>query len=93
MDINNTSRISFSLRGRDSSVLRAFVREVTLCETDVSNGFIMNQGYPYEIIFDDLSDGIIIMENLPMKVLISFQTLTGGRAVAVVRIIRSKNHY
>jgi hypothetical protein len=86
----NNDRISFSLKGRDSTVLRAFVREHLLTEIEVDSGFILVNNYPYQIVFDDLPDGIIIMENLPMNVLISFQTLTGGMAVAVVRIIRSQ---
>ena len=89
VNINN-DRISFSLKGRDSTVLRAFVREHLLTEDEVDSGCILVNNYPYQIVFDDLPDGIIIMENLPMNVLISFQTLIGGIAVAVIRIIRSQ---
>ena len=87
---HNGIRISFSLKGRDISVLRAFVREHWLTSQEVDDGFIIVNRYPYQILFDDLDDGIKIMENLPKKVLISFQTLTGGLAVAVIRIIRNR---
>ena len=86
---HNGARITFSLKGRDNSVLRAFVREHVLTSQEVDDGFIVINNYPYQILFDDLNDGIKIMENLPKKVLISFQTLTGGLAVAVIRIIRN----
>ena len=87
---HNGIRISFSLKGRDNSVLRAFVREHWLTSQEVDDGFIVINRYPYQILFDDLNDGIKIMESLPKKVLVSFQTLTGGLAVAVIRIIRNR---
>ena len=87
---HNGARITFSLKGRDSSILRAFVREHVLTSQEVDDGFIVINNYPYQILFDDLNDGIKIMESLPKKVLVSFQTLTGGLAVAVIRIIRNR---
>ena len=87
---HNGIRISFSLKGRDSSILRAFAREHVLTSQEVDDGFIVINNYPYQILFDDLNDGIKIMESLPKKVLVSFQTLTGGLAVAVIRIIRNR---
>ena len=86
---HNGARITFLLRGRDNAVLRAFVKELTLTYQEVDDGFIEVNKYPYQILFDDLNDGIKIMESLPKKVLVSFQTLTGGLAVAVIRIIRN----
>lgn len=83
--------ISFSLKGRDKEVLRAFIQEHILTEEEVSQGFIANRGFPYQICFDKLDDGIIIMENIPCKVLVSFQTLQGGLAYAVIRILKERN--
>ena len=83
--------ISFSLKGRDREVLRAFIQEHTITEEEISQGFIANRGFPYQICFDKLDDGIIIMENLPCKVLVSFQTLQGGLAYAVIRILKERN--
>lgn len=82
--------ISFSLRGRDKEVLRAFIKEHLLTSEEVDQGFIENRGFPYTICFDKLPDGLIILENLPVKVLVSFQTLQGGLAYAVVRILKEK---
>jgi len=82
--------ISFSLKGRDSEVLRAFIQEHTLTKEEVDSGFILNRGFPYTICFDKLDDGLIILENLPLNVLVSFQTLQGGLAYAVVRILKTK---
>jgi len=82
--------IKFSLRGRNSEVLRAFIQEHLLTDEEVDSGTVIKNNYPYTIVFDDIHDGITIMENLPCRVLVSFQTLIGGLAVAVVRIIRSQ---
>jgi hypothetical protein len=82
--------INFSLKGRDSEVLRAFIHEHTLTAEEVDSGFVLNRGFPYTIYFDKLDDGLIILENLPMKVLVSFQTLQGGLAYAVVRILKER---
>lgn len=85
--------ISFSLRGRDKEVLRAFIKEHLLTSEEVDQGFIENRGFPYTICFDKLQDGLIILENLPVlpvKVLVSFQTLQGGLAYAVVRILKER---
>lgn len=83
--------IKFSLKGRDSEVLRAFVRERLLMPEEVDSGFLTKNNYPYEIVFDKLDDGILIMENLPCKVLVSYQTLKGGRAFAVIRLLKERN--
>jgi len=82
--------IEFSLRGRGSEVLRAFIKEHTLTAEEVDSGVIINRKFPYTICFDKLDDGIIILEDLPMKVLVSFQTLRGGPAYAVVRILKER---
>lgn len=79
----------FSLSKRED-VLRAFVREHILTNEEIDSGAILVNSYPYEIVFDDIYDGITILENLPTNVLVSFQTLKGGAAYAVIRLIRSK---
>jgi hypothetical protein len=82
--------VKFSLKGRDSEVLRAFIQEHILTPEEVDSGVIVNRKFPYTICFDKLDDGLIILENLPMKVLVSFQTLQGGLAYAVVRILKER---
>jgi len=71
-------------------VLRAFLSEEVLTETDVENGFLKKNNYPYEIVFDTNEEGTKIIENLPAKVIVSFQTLLGGVSKAVVRLFRPK---
>lgn len=71
-------------------VLRAFLSEEILTETDVEKGFLLKNDYPYEIVFDSNEEGIKIIENLPAKVIVSFQTLLGGVSKAVVRLFKPK---
>ena len=82
--------VRFSLKNKSPEVLRAFLMEHTLSDEDITKGFLVRNNWNYQIKFDSLSDGVLILENLPCRVLVSFQTLQGGASFAVVRLIKSK---
>lgn len=71
-------------------ILRAFLSEEILSEKEISDGFLTKNNYPYEIVFDSNEEGVLILENLPAKVLVSFQTFQGGIPRAVVRLFKER---
>lgn len=80
--------IRFSLQNKSPEVLRAFLMEHRLTKEEVDQGFLVQRNWNYQIKFDSLTDGILILENLPCDVLISFQTLAGGASYAIIRLTR-----
>ena len=80
--------VRFALKNKIPEVLRAFLIEHTLPDEDITKGFLTRNNWNYQIKFDSLSDGVLILENLPCKVLVSFQTLQGGASFAVIRLIK-----
>ena len=81
--------IRFSLQNKSPEVLRAFLMEHRLTKEEVDQGFLVQRNWRYKIKFDSLTDGILILENLPCDVLVSFQTLAGGASYAVIRLTRT----
>jgi hypothetical protein len=77
--------VRFSIKN-NKNILRAFLAEKILSKEDVDRGTIYHQNYHYQIVFDNLVEGIKILENLPCAVLVSFQTHIGGAAYAVIRL-------
>ena len=74
------------MRGR-KEVLRAFLKNHLLSAADISTGFILSKGYPYRIVFEEshYQEALVLLENLPAEVIVSFQTFANGEAIAVVR--------
>ena len=83
--------VRFSLKNKSPEVLRAFLMEHLLTDEDITKGFLTRNNWNYQIKFDSLSDGVLILENLPCKLLVSFQTRQGGASFAVVRLIKKEN--
>ena len=76
----------FAVRGR-KEVLRAFLKNHLLSAADISSGFIPVKGYPYRIVFEEshYEEALVLLENLPVETIVSFQTFANGEAIAVVR--------
>lgn len=70
-------------------VLNCFLREHNLLESEIKEGSILNRDHPYRIIFDDRNEGLEILDNLPLKVLVSFQVFQGQETVAIIRKLRT----
>ena len=66
-------------------VLNCFLREHNLIESEIKDGSILNRNHPYRIIFDSQTEGLEILSQLPLKVLVSFQVFQGGETIAIIR--------
>lgn len=71
------------------NVLNCFLREHNLLESEIRDGSILNRNHPYRIIFDNQDEGLEILDNLPMKVLVSFQLFQGQETVAIIRKLKT----
>ena len=70
------------------NVLNCFLREHNLLESEIREGSILNRNHPYRIIFDSQEEGLDILAQLPLKVLVSFQLFEGGETVAIIRRLK-----
>ena len=70
--------------------VRAFIKTKVISEGDIRNGFILQDNHPYDLVFDDLYEGIRIVENCPVNCIISYQTMQGGFSRAIVRIFNEE---
>lgn len=70
------------------NVLNCFLREHNLLESEIREGSILNRNHPYRIIFDSQEEGLEILAQLPLKVLVSFQVFEGGETVAIIRRLK-----
>jgi len=71
------------------NVLNCFLREHNLLESEIKDGSILNRNHPYRIIFDNQDEGLEILEQLPMKVLVSFQLFQRKATVAIIRKLKT----
>ena len=67
------------------TVLNCFLREHNLLDSEIKDGSILNRNHPYRIIFDSQEEGLDILTQLPLKVLVSFQVFQGGETIAIIR--------
>ena len=70
------------------TVLNCFLREHNLIESEIKDGSILNRNHPYRIIFDSQEEGLDILAQLPLKVLVSFQVFEGGETIAIIRRLK-----
>lgn len=70
------------------TVLNCFLREHNLLESEIREGSILNRNHPYRIIFDSQTEGLDILAQLPLKVLVSFQVFEGGETIAIIRKLK-----
>lgn len=70
------------------NVLNCFLREHNLLESEIKEGSILNRNHPYRIIFDSQEEGLDILAQLPLKVLVSFQLFEGGETIAIIRRLK-----
>ena len=70
------------------NVLNCFLREHNLLESEIREGSILNRNHPYRVIFDSQEEGLEILAQLPLKVLVSFQVFQGGETVAIIRRLK-----
>ena len=70
------------------TVLNCFLREHNLLESEIREGSILNRNHPYRIIFDSQTEGLEILAQLPLKVLVSFQVFEGGETIAIIRKLK-----
>jgi hypothetical protein len=70
------------------NVLNCFLREHNLLESEIREGSILNRNHPYRVIFDSQEEGLEILAQLPLKVLVSFQLFEGGETVAIIRRLK-----
>lgn len=70
------------------TVLNGFLREHNLLESEIKDGSILNRNHPYRIIFDSQTEGLDILAQLPLKVLVSFQVFEGGETIAIIRKLK-----
>ena len=70
------------------NVLNCFLREHNLLESEIREGSILNRNHPYRILFDSQEEGLDILAQLPLKVLVSFQLFEGGETVAIIRRLK-----
>ena len=71
-----------------TNVLNCFLREHNLLESEIREGSILNRNHPYRIIFDSQEEGLDILAQLPLKVLVSFQVFEGGETIAIIRRLK-----
>lgn len=70
---------------RKKNIISAFLQTRILHQDDIDEGYLWNVNYPYQICFEDSEEGRKIIDNLPAKVIVSFQIHIGGSTFAVVR--------
>lgn len=70
---------------RKEHIISAFLQTRILHQDDIDEGYIWNVNYPYQICFENSEEGKRIIDNLPVKVIVSFQVHVGGATFAVIR--------
>lgn len=70
---------------KKKNIISAFLHSIILHQDDINDGVLWNRNYPYQIVFENPEEGCFIIDNLPHRVIVSYQLHEGGETFAVIR--------